>query len=65
MFVHERRLRIRAQKMTDPFRAAQGIETNGVQSYEIHGPSLPQELDHVEHRPEILSQEVYEANGGS
>ncbi|KAM0804507.1 hypothetical protein BDR22DRAFT_885754 [Usnea florida] len=64
LFLRERRLRIRAQKMTDPFRAAQGIETTGGQSYEIQGPSLPQDLDHVEHRPEILSQEVYEANGG-
>ena len=65
LFVRERRLRICAQKMTDPFRAAQGLETDDVQSYEMHGPSFVQELDHVEHRPEILSQEVYEANGGS
>ena len=63
LFVRERRLRIRAQKMTHPFRAAQSIETNGVQSYGISGPSLPQELEHMDHRPEILSQEVYEADG--
>ena len=62
LFVRERRLRIRAQKMTHAFRAAQSIETNGVQSHGISGPS--QELEHVERRPEILSQEVYEANGG-
>ena len=63
LFVRERRLRIRAHKMTHALRAAQSIETTGVQSHGISGPSLPQELDHVEHRPEILSQEVYEANG--
>ena len=62
LFVRERRLRIRAQKMTNPVRAAQSTETNGVQSYGIPGQSLSQELEHMEHRPEILSQEVYEAN---
>ena len=62
LFVRERRLRIRAQKMIHPSRASQSVKTNGVQSYRIPGPSLPQELEHVEHRPEILSQEVYEAS---
>ena len=62
LFVRERRLRIRAQKMIHPSRASQSIKTNGVQSYRTPGPSLPQELEHVEHRPEILSQEVYEAS---
>ena len=65
LFLRERRRRVHAQKMTDnAFRAAQGEEINGVRSYEMNGTSLPQELEYVEHRPEILSQEVYEANGG-
>ena len=65
LFVRERRRRVHAQKMTDPaFRVTQGKETNGVRNYEMNGTSLPQELERVEDRPEILSHEVYEANGG-
>ena len=64
LFLRERRRRAHAQKMTDrASRAEQGKGINGVQSYEMNGTSLPQELEHVEHRLEILSQEVYEANG--
>ena len=64
LFLRERRRRVHAQKMTDlALKTAQGKETNGVRNYEINGTSRPQELEHVENRPEILSQEVYEANG--
>ena len=53
------------QKMADDaFRVTQGKEIKGIQSYEMNRTTIPQELEHVEHRPEILSQEVYEANGG-
>ena len=64
LFLRERRLRVHAQKMADgAFRATQGKEINGIQSYEMNRTTRPQELEHVEHRPEILSQEVYEVNG--
>ena len=65
LFLRERRRRVHTQKMADHgFKATQGKAINGIRSYEMNRISIPQELEHVEHRPEILSQEVYEANGG-
>ncbi|CAD6569713.1 MAG: hypothetical protein ASARMPRED_003115 [Alectoria sarmentosa] len=65
LFLRERRRRVHAQKMANSaYRVARARETNGVRNHELYAPSLPQELEHVQKRPEELSSwEPHEAVG--
>lgn len=71
LFLRERRRRVHAQKLTDDaYTTAEEREreraSKAARQYELHAHALPQELEYVQHGPkEILSREVYEANGDS
>ena len=69
LFLRERRRRVHAQKLTDDaYTTAEEREraSKAARQYELHAHALPQELEYVQHvAKEILSREVYEANGGS
>lgn len=65
LFLRERRRRVHAQKMANSaYRVARARETNGVRNHELYAHSMPQELEHVQKRPEELSSwEPHEAVG--
>ena len=68
LFLRERRRRVHAQKLTDDaYTTAEEREraSKAARQYELHAHALPQELEYVQPvAKEILSREVYEANGG-